>query len=233
MKESFEKGLVKAIEMNPEIEVPENTIPVINKDYLRFQHESQIFEFLDKNSDVYLVDRILNFKWMLIQAKNKNFYFISDNPIIFYNSFYEKQKSRGNDFIANMREKALSKLKNDEKAGEGMLLTSEHPERRPGVKGVEIYFPISPQFCVLLVDWQRGFKRLKTDKINEQIVLQANQYIYSHQNDFSKVKEVLKNHPEMKDKSGKRAIVQKILEEKKKEGEFKFKAINIRDLLEE
>lgn len=155
MKESFEKGIVEAIKMNPELEVPKNANPVMNEDYLRYQHESQIIKFLDKSSDLYLVDRIMNFKWLLIQAKNNNFYFTSDNPIIFYNSFYEKQKSRGNDFIANKREKTLSKLKNDEKVGDGMILTSEHPERRPGVKGIEIYFPISPLLCILLVDWQK------------------------------------------------------------------------------
>jgi len=233
MKESFEKGAMEAIKMNPDLKIPENVRPVMNEDYLRFQHESQIFRFLDENSDVYLVDRILNFKWMLIEAKNQNFFYTSDNPIIFCNSYYEKQKSKGNDFIADNREKALSKLKIDKKMGEGMLLTSDHPERRPGVKGVEIYFPISPQFCIVLVDWQKGFKQLKIDQINEQITLEENKFIYSHQADFSKVREILKNHPEMKIKTGKRAIVKGILKEKKREGDFKFKAINIKDLLKE
>ncbi len=101
MKESFEKGIIEAIKMNPDLKLPENVKPVMNEDYLRFQHESQIFRFLDENSDVYLVDRILNFKWMLIEAKNQNFILV-----------YEKQKSKGNEFIADIREKALTKLKN-------------------------------------------------------------------------------------------------------------------------
>ncbi len=121
----------------------------------------------------------------------------------------------------------------DKKVGEGMLLTSDHPERRPGVKGVEIYFPINPRFCIVMVDWQKGSKKLKINQINEQIILEANKFIYSHQNDFSKVREILKNHPEMKIKAGKRSIVKGIFKEKKREGEFKFKAINIKDLLKE
>lgn len=121
----------------------------------------------------------------------------------------------------------------DKKAGEGMLLTSDHPERSPGVKGVEIYFPISPQFCIVLVDWQKGLKKLKIYQINEQITLEANKFIYSHQADFSKVREILKNHPEMKIKTGKRSIVKRILTEKKGEGDYKFKAINIKDILKE
>ena len=231
MKEAYEKGLIEAIELDPDIELPKNIKPVMNKDSVRLEHESMIFEFLDESSEFYLVDRILNFKWMLIQARNKDFFLTSDNPVIFYNSYYEKQKSKGNDFIANLQEEILSKLKLDKRAGEGMLLTSDHPERRPGVLGVEIYFPISPHFCMVLVDWQKGFKRLKIDKINEQIVLQSNQYIYSHQNNFKKVKEVLKNHPEMKDKKGKRAIIRRVLTEKKRKGDYKFKAINPKDLL--
>ncbi len=114
-----------------------------------------------------------------------------------------------------------------------MILTSDHPERRPEVKGVEIYFPISPQLCIVLVDWQKGFKRLKIGQINEQIALQANQYIYSHQADFSIIREVLKRHPEMKDKKGKRAIVKNILKKNKRKGDFKFKALSIKDILKE
>ena len=231
MKESYEKGIIEAIKMNPDLNLPENVKPVINKDYLRLQHESQIFRFLDENSDVSLIDQILNIKWILIEAKNQNFFYTSDNPIVFYNSYYEKQKSKGNDFMADLREKTLSKLKLDKNAGEGMLLTSDHPERRPRIKGIEIYFPISPQFCVILVDWQKGFKKLKINQINERIALEANKFIFSHQKDFSKVRGVLKNHPEMKIKTGKRLIVKTILKEKKRKGDFKFKAININELL--
>lgn len=71
------------------------------------------------------------------------------------------------------------------------------------------------------------------DQINKQIALQANQYIYSHQTDFNKIRDILKNHPQMKNKKGKRTIFKHILKEKKHEGDFKFKAINIQDLLKE
>jgi len=50
IKESFEKGIIEAIKMNPKLEVPKNAIPVMNEDYLRFHHESQILRFLDSNS---------------------------------------------------------------------------------------------------------------------------------------------------------------------------------------
>ena len=230
MKEIYEKGLIKAIEMNPDLELPDNIIPIINEDFLRLQHESQIFRFLDEKKEDSDINHILNFKWILLEAKNQNFFFTSDNPIVFYNSYYEKQKSKGNDFIADLRERTLSKLKRDDRVGEGLLLTSDHPERRPRVKGVEIYFPTSPKICLLLVDFHKGFKKLKIDQINQQIILEANKFIYSHQSDFSKVTEVLKSHPEMKNKTGKRSIIKKILPEKKREGKFKFKAINPKDL---
>ncbi len=231
MKEAYEKGIMETIKMAPELKIPKNAIPVINEDYLRFMHESQIFRFLDETSDVYLVDRIVNITWLLNEAKGQNFFFTSDNPIIFHNSHYEKEKTKNNDFIAIIRENTLSELKNDKRAGEGMLLTSEHPENRPGVEGVEIYFPINPQFCMILVDWQRGFERLKIGQINEQIALQANRYVYSHQGDFILIKEALRRHPEMKDKKDKRAIVKPILQEKKREGDFKFKAFSTEDIL--
>jgi len=231
MREAYEKGLMTSIEMNPDLEIPENAEPVINEDFLRFQHESQIFRFLDEDDDNSLINRIFNFKWLLIDTKTHNFFYTSDNPVIFYNSYYEKQKSKGNDFIAKDREKMLAKLKEDKNVGEGMLLTSDHPDRRPGVKGVEIYLPISPRYCIVLVDWQKGFKRLKVNQINKQITLDANKYIFSHQSDFKKVREILKSHPDMKVKKGKRSIVKRILKEKKREGKFKFKAINPKEFL--
>ncbi|MHA1468645.1 MAG: hypothetical protein ACTSP6_11300, partial [Promethearchaeota archaeon] len=98
----------------------------------------------------------------------------------------------------------------------GMLLTSDHPERSPGVNGVEIYFPINPQFCIVLVDWQKGFKNLKIDQINKQIALEANKYIYSYQADFSLIRKFFKNHPEKKIKTGKRSIIKRILKEKRR-----------------
>ena len=39
MKEVYEKGLIEAIEMDPEIELPKNIKPVINEDSLRLEHE--------------------------------------------------------------------------------------------------------------------------------------------------------------------------------------------------
>jgi len=92
---------------------------------------------------------------------------------------------------------------------------------------------ISPRYCIALVDWQKGFKRLKVNQINKQITLDSNKYIYSHQSDFKRVRAILKSHPEMKAKKGKRSIVKRILREKKREGKFKFKAINPKEFLKE
>ncbi|MFX1327972.1 MAG: hypothetical protein ACFE91_07490 [Promethearchaeota archaeon] len=44
---------------------------------------------------------------------------------------------------------------------------------------------------------------------------------------------ILKNYPEMKTKTGKRSIIKRILKEKKREEDYKFKAIGIKDLLKE
>lgn len=233
MKEAYEKGLIEAIELDPNIVLPENIKPVMKEDSLRLKHESMIFEFLDETSKFYLVDRLLNFRWLLIQTRKNTFFFTSDNPVIFYNSYYLKEKAKGNDFIEEDRKKRLSKLKQDTRLGAGLSLSSDHPERRPGVKGIELYFPISPHFCILLVDWQKGFKRLKTNQINELLTLQSTQYIYSHQKDFTNVKKVLQKHPELKVKEGKRTSIHKILTEKKKQGAYKFRAIDPKELLKD
>jgi len=233
IKESYEKMIMATLEMAPDIDLPENAVPVINEDYLRLAHESLIWDYLDDSYKGNFIDRILNFKWLLVKTKNKNFFYTSDNPVIFYNSYYEKQKSKGNDFIAEMRKKSLEKLKEDERVGEGLRQSSNHPERRPGVKGIELYFPISPQLSLILIDWHKGSKKLNPQQINEQIILQANKYIYSHQSDFCLVRKILIDHPNMRDKLGKRLTIKRVLTERRRKGSYKFKAVNPKELLKE
>ncbi len=233
MKESYEKMLMASLEMTPNIDPPENAVPVINEDYLRLKHESLIWDYLDDSYKGNFIDRILNFKWILVKPRKKDFFYTSDNPVVFYNSYYEKQKSKGNDFITEMRKKSLEKLKEDERVGEGLIQSPNHPERRPGVKGVELYFPISPQLSLILIDWHKGSKKLNTQQINEQIILEANKFIYSHQSDFSLVRKALKIRPNMKDKSGKRLIIKRVLTERRRKGSYKFKAVNPKDLLKD
>ena len=231
LKESYEKSLMTTINIAPDIDAPENAEPVINEDYLRFLHESLIWDYIDETKKENLIDRIVPFKWLLLEERGKQFFFTSDNPVVFHNSYYEKEKRNSNDFIAKIREESLKKLKADNQIVAGLMLTSDHPEWSPGVEGVEIYFPINPTYCLILIDWQKGSKKLNPMQINERIILEANNYIYSHQSDFRLPQKMLRSRPEMRIKAEKRVKVKKILTEKKdRKGLYKFKAINLHDL---
>jgi len=230
LKEGLEKGTEKGIEYFSEFDLPENHKVVINKNLLKLQHENHIIDLIDPPNDG-LFKHLMSFIFGVKEAK-KPFYFVtSDNPIIFYNSYYESQKKKGNDFIKKRRQEALAKIKKDKRVASVLISTSDHPERAPKVKGVEIYFPLNPNLCLFLIDKQRGSKLLSIKNIVRETILQANQFIYSHKADFTYIKQVIKENPQSKIRKGKRIKVKGLKLNPKGNGEPKIKALRIEDFL--
>lgn len=230
LKEGFEKGTEKGIEYLSEFDLPDNQKVVINKNLLKLQHENHIIDLIDPPNDG-LVKHLMSFNFGVKEAR-KTFYFVtSDNPIVFYNSYYELQKKKGNDYIKKRRQEALAKIKKDKRVASVLVSTSDHPERAPKVKGVEIYFPLNPKICLFLMDKQRGSKLLSIKNIVRETILQANQFIYSHKADFTFIKQVIKENPQSKIMKGKRIKVKGFKLNPNGKGEPKLKALGIEDII--
>jgi len=233
IKESFEKGGKISIDLFSDFKLPDNAKMVLSENYLRFIHERQIMDFLDTSKEGNLVDHLLNFHWGILKARRPYYFITCDNPVIFYNSYYYSQKRKGNDFIKKRTEEALAKIKKDKRVAAYIMLTSEHPERAPKVSGVEIYLPISPEICLYLVDRQNGFKPLDKRKINKEIILQANQFLFTHKGNFNFIRKIIVKNPDCRDKKDKRVVIKGASLSEKKTGNFKLKAFGIDNFLKE
>lgn len=66
----------------------------INPNFLRKWHEDHMMTFLVHNSDEHrkLSHRLLNLHWKIIKTKFPNTFLTSDNPVVFFNSYYEGSK---------------------------------------------------------------------------------------------------------------------------------------------
>ncbi len=205
LKESTNKFLNLYVKDFTDIKPINDQIIEITKFALRRQHELQMLEPFKSIKNFDIISHVLNFEWRLIKARTPNYFLTSDNPVVFYNSYYQHQKRLGNDYI----NKEINRFREIANFSKGSMYEfySPYPERAHRQKGVEIYFPISPKLCICLYDKQDNIKPLILKRINKEIVLQANKFIFSHKKDFQFVKKILKNNPELKDRKGKRAIV--------------------------
>ena len=92
--------------------------------------------------------------------------------------------------------------------------------RAPMAKGIEIYLPISPKICICIFEKIDSSKPLIPSKINKEIVLQADEYVFSHRNKFGFVKKILAKNPEYINRDGRRqeikASFKRLLDEKNK-----------------
>lgn len=76
-------------------------------------------------------------------------------------------------------------------------------------EGVEIYFPLTPNLCLILFDKTRSdyrnvpserfVKENELDWINTQIIANSHRTVFTRTNDFQFVKDCLKKYPELKD----------------------------------
>ena len=73
--------------------------------------------------------------------------------------------------------------------------------------GVEIYLPISPNLCLCLYDKETTKKLLTPNRINREIILQANKYVFSQHKRLSFIKKILLKNPNYINRDGNRNIV--------------------------
>lgn len=220
LKETWEKAFKIFAEDYKGKKIPSNIIIEANPEFLRRTQEEMMLKFLYPESESYkmLSPRLLSLNWRIIKTNNPHFFLTSDNPVVFYNSYYEKEKRKGNDYITKKIQnfKRLARL-ND---SIGFIELKGELGRAPMAKGIEIYLPISPRICICIFEKLDSTKPLIPTKINREIVLQADEYIFSHQKRFGFIKKILVKNPEYINRDGRRqeikASFKRVLKENNK-----------------
>lgn len=225
LRESLEKGILEAAKMEFGAQAVEGLKVKVNETQLRISHEEQIMNFLFPKEGPRLADRLKEFNWGLIKKRYRNIFLTSDTPVVFHNSFIEKQiKRRGKNFIIKQEKKQLDFIKSKKPAAY-INLTSPKTYNRPGVEGIEIYLPLSSNLCLYLVDKKPKFKPLRAKKINKLIILQSEEFVFSQFNNLDFVKIIINKHPECVQKTGKRSIVTSTILEKKGNKKKRFESV--------
>ena len=126
-----------------------------------------------------IIGYILDLGWNLTKNNLAKEFYTSDHPIVIYNPIYS-----GNTII-----------------GYGSISYR--------AEGVEIYFPLTPNLCLILFDKEKSDYRNVPPKrnviekelnwINTQIIANSHRTVFTRKNDFQFVKECLKKYPELKD----------------------------------
>ena len=207
IKEVMEKAYLLEAKRFFKDEIPPNVRVEYNEISLRIQHEQNILAFIAPKSPHYLVEHFMDFDFRLIKARLPDFFLTSDNPVIRNNSYYFREKRAGNDYIKKRIEELKKNILRDTMHLGYIEITSEHPERAPGMKGVEFYLPISPSLCLCMFDKLNGIKPLSVHNIHKEIILQSNLYIYSHTSNLEFINKIIKKNPECIEKKGKRSII--------------------------
>ncbi len=193
----------------------------VNPKFLQRTHEEMMINFLapKSNSHKKLSHRLLDLQWKIIKTKFPYSFLTSDNPVVFFNSYYEKEKKKRNDFI-NKQIENIKKYRNFDN-WEGFIEIKGELGKAPMNKGVEIYLPISPTICLCLYDKETTKTLLTPHKINKEIILQADKYIFSHHKRLSFIKKIILKNPSCINKDGNRheirAFFKKILRQIKKQ----------------
>ncbi|MBA7708327.1 hypothetical protein ES703_117224 [subsurface metagenome] len=139
--------------------------------------------FEDDDSNLYYPDEIINsicsLGWILNENDSDIEFYTSDHPIFVYNPILDGKIS-------------VSFGSDSYKA-----------------EGVEIYFPLNPQLCLVLFDKEGsdyknfGSKRKVIEKernwINRQIIAKAHRTVFTKNNGFQFVKDFINEFPELKD----------------------------------
>lgn len=204
LKESWEKIFKIFAEDYKGKKIPPNIRIEANPEFLRRTQEEMIIRFLYPKSEHYktISSRLLNLNWRIIKTNSPYFFLTSDNPVVFYNSYYEKEKRKGNDYIT----KKIQNFKNliSLNDSRGIIEFKGDLGKAPMAKGIEIYLPISPRICLCIFDKIDSMKPLIPTKINREIILQADEYIFSHQKRFGFIKKILSKNPEYINRDGRR-----------------------------
>ena len=126
-----------------------------------------------------IIGYIMDLGWNLTENNLANEFYTSDHPIIIYNPIYE---------------------------GDRLIGYGSDSYR---AEGVEIYFPLTPNLCLILFDKIRSnYKNVPSKKfviekeldwINTQVIANSHRTVFTRKNDFQFVKDCLKKYPELKD----------------------------------
>ena len=141
-----------------------------NEIYIRKMIENGMFQFLFPSSKENQIFELINFylknQWKLIQAEHMKFY-TSDNPIILYNNSFESFVDQ--EYIDSL------------KTPNSKIFGTKRPHglMEPGI---QLYFPITPNLCILIYNPQTNQGLLNPVEINEQILIQCYQNILSSNN---------------------------------------------------
>lgn len=203
LKEVYEKTVKIFAEDYKGKKLP-NIAVRIDPDFLRKWHEDHMMTFLAPNSDEHrkMSHHLLNLHWKIIKTKFSHTFLTSDNPVIFFNSYYEKEKKKGNDFMNRQIENFKKHM--DFGNWEGYTEIKGDLGKVIANKGVEIYLPISPTICLCLYDEDTTKSLLTPHKINREIIFQADQYIFSHHNRLKFIKKIISKNPGCVDRDGNR-----------------------------
>ncbi len=127
-----------------------------------------------------VIEKMSKLGWILLRNNLTREFYTSDHPVFVYNP-----PIKANETIR----------------GFGMASYT--------AKGVEIYFPLTPQLCLILFDkdisdyGNFGLSKYiiqgELDWINTQIVAMAHRMVFAKRNDFQFVRECIKKFPELKD----------------------------------
>lgn len=126
-----------------------------------------------------VIFKMVELEWILLKNTMKLEFYTSDHPVFVYNPPIKE-----NEMIR----------------GFGMAAYT--------ARGVEIYFPLTPHFCLVLFDKEvseyknfglkKDVKHDELDWINTQIIAMAHRTIFSQNNDFQFVRECIEKFPELK-----------------------------------
>jgi len=207
IQENMENTILQVTKMIDK-ELPEDIGVRVKPTYLRIVHENETLDLIDPSPGAYLVPHLLTFKWSLVRAKKFYWFYTSDNPVILYNSSFEKIiQKEGDTFFQKHWDKVDAFVKSKGASKYIRFSGGFETGRAPKIKGVEIYFPISPKLCLCLIDQQPDTKRLSVGGINREIILQSKRYIFSHKKNFDYVNKILERYPECIDRDGRRSVV--------------------------
>jgi len=204
LKESWEKVFKIFAEDYKGKKIPHNIKYEVNPAFLRRTQEEMMLKFLYPESEEYKLvsSRLLNLNWRIINTSSPYLFLTSDNPVVFYNSYYDEEKRKGNDYITEKIQNFKNRAQYDNSVG--IIELKGDLGRAPMAKGIETYFPISPKICLCIFEKTYSSKPLKPTKINREIILQADEHIFSHQKKFEFVIKILSKNPNRINRDGRR-----------------------------
>jgi uncharacterized protein DUF4238 len=148
--------------------------------YLRLMTEDSIFNFLfpEKKERRELFNFYLSIKWKLINSMHMKF-FTSDNPIVLYNNLYKPALPKHIDKSLKIPNSAI------------LGTIRHHGLMEPGI---QLYFPLTPNLCLLIYHSQLNQQFLSPIQINEQLLIQCHENILSSKEISKYLKRFLKRN---------------------------------------